>query len=81
MIRTGTRPCSLVWIVFAGMLMATTPVAAELPVVVMYDTTEVSALAAPDRVAQVALAGADLPRAEMPKPNAERVGDAEIHLP
>ena len=81
MIRTGTRPCSLVWIVFAAMLMATTPVAAELPVAVMYDTTDVSALAAPDRVAQVVRTAAEPPRAERPTVSAERVSDAEIHLP
>jgi hypothetical protein len=79
--RTGMRPCSLVWIVFAGMLMATTPVAAELPVSVLYDTTDVSALAAPDRVAQVASAVTDQARPEAPRPRAERVSDAEIHLP
>jgi hypothetical protein len=57
--------------------MATTPVAAELPVAVLYADTEVAALAAPDRVAKVA----DQARAEPPRQAPERVADAEIHQP
>ena len=80
MIKTGTRPCSLLWgLVVAGSLLTTAPVRAELPVAVMYDGSDAAALAAPERGTQVVLATTQMPA--VAEPTAERVADAEIHRP
>jgi hypothetical protein len=79
-IKTGTRPCSLLWgLVVAGSLLTSAPARAELPLVVMYEGSEAAAMIAPERGTHVALAAAELPAAA--ERAAERVADAEIHRP
>ena len=70
------RPC--MWgLAFAGLLMTTTPAAAELPISVMYDQTEAAGAASPQTTERLS----DQVRVEMPRQHAERAADAQIHHP
>ena len=70
------RPC--MWgLALAGLLMTTSPVAAELPVAVFYDMTDEAVLASPQTIDRAG----DQSRTEMPRQQAERVDDAQIHQP
>ncbi len=69
------RPC--MWgLAFVGLMMTTSPAAAELPLAVFYDMTDVVAMASP----QTDRANDEI-RVEMPAQPAERVADSEIQLP
>jgi len=68
------KPC--MWgLALAGLLMATSPVAAEMPLAVFYDLTDEAVLASPQTMERVS----DQVRAETPP--AERVADSQIHQP
>jgi len=61
----------------AGLLMTSTPAAAVLPIAVLYDQTDVVALASP----KTAERAVEPVRAETLRQEPERVADAEIHQP